>query len=169
MRFLAIIVLCVLAAVLYGIVHDQITARVCIEYFTVAHPRIIESRDPTLLGLVWGVVATWWVGLILGVLLAIAARAGSRPKRSVASLLCPIGCLLVVMGMGAGLAGALGWSLGEDFLSVADPYMAKRVPGESHRAFVLDAAAHLASYALAFIGGLFLIVRVWWSRRSLVS
>ena len=75
MAGLRIVLLAVAAAIAYGILHDQVTARVAIEYFTVAHPRIVESEDPTVLGLVWGVVATWWVGAILGTLLAVAARA----------------------------------------------------------------------------------------------
>ncbi|MFO0941023.1 MAG: hypothetical protein U0930_09660 [Pirellulales bacterium] len=36
--------------------HDQITARICIEYFTIGHPRIIPTDDPTILGIVWGIV-----------------------------------------------------------------------------------------------------------------
>ncbi|MBV8223051.1 MAG: hypothetical protein JO293_06785, partial [Candidatus Eremiobacteraeota bacterium] len=69
-------VLCIAAAVLYGELHDQITARVCVEYFTIGHPPLFPTDDPTLLGLGWGVVATWWVGLVLGAGLAVAARAG---------------------------------------------------------------------------------------------
>ncbi len=95
MPALAIVLMCVAAAVLYGIVHDQITARVCVEYFTIGHPPIFGTDDPTLLGIGWGIIATWWVGLILGILLAVIARAGSRPQRSVRSLLPPVACLLV--------------------------------------------------------------------------
>jgi hypothetical protein len=39
------------ATVLYGIMHDQITARIRIEYFTVDHPGIFGTDSPTLLGL----------------------------------------------------------------------------------------------------------------------
>ena len=35
MQSLGIVLMCVAAAVLYGIAHDQITARVCVEYFTI--------------------------------------------------------------------------------------------------------------------------------------
>jgi hypothetical protein len=58
MQSIAIIFLSVAAAIVYGIVHDQITARICIEYFTIGHPRLIDSDSPTVLGLFWGVVAT---------------------------------------------------------------------------------------------------------------
>ncbi|MBN9502293.1 MAG: hypothetical protein BGO01_13400 [Armatimonadetes bacterium 55-13] len=51
---LKIVGLCILAAVIYGIVHDQITARVYLPYFTVFHPHVIDSEDPTVVALVWG-------------------------------------------------------------------------------------------------------------------
>ena len=66
MQFMAIVVLCIVSSVVYGIVHDQITARICVEYFTIGHPPVFETDDPTLLGLGWGVIATWWVGAGLG-------------------------------------------------------------------------------------------------------
>ncbi len=65
MQSIAIIFLCVFSAVVYGILHDQITARICVEYFTIGHPPVFGTDDPTLLGLGWGVIATWWVGCSL--------------------------------------------------------------------------------------------------------
>jgi hypothetical protein len=47
---LKIILASVAAAIIYGIVHDQITARICIEYFTVFHPPVFLTQSPTLLG-----------------------------------------------------------------------------------------------------------------------
>ena len=66
MQSLVIVLMCVIAAVSYGIAHDQVTARVCVEYFTVGHPTMFDTDDPTRLGLGWGIIATWWVGLLLG-------------------------------------------------------------------------------------------------------
>src|SRR5438094_10668775 len=80
MEFLKIVGLGILAAVSYGIIHDQITARVCVEYFTIGHPPLIPSTSPTLLALASGVVATWPLGLPVGFSLASAARLGHRPK-----------------------------------------------------------------------------------------
>jgi hypothetical protein len=75
------IVLATLATtLLYGVAHDQITARISIEYFTVGHQRLFAHDSPTLHGLAWGVIATWWVGIALGAALALCARAGSRPR-----------------------------------------------------------------------------------------
>src|SRR5262249_32121548 len=49
-EYIKITALCVAATVLYGICHDQVTARVCVEYFTVGHPPVFGGlTDPTLL------------------------------------------------------------------------------------------------------------------------
>src|SRR5881275_3656828 len=76
-----ILILSVAAAIAYGIVHDQVTAHLCVEYFTIGHPPVFGTTSPVLLAVGWGIIATWWVGLLLGVVLAVAAQAGSRPRR----------------------------------------------------------------------------------------
>ena len=43
---LKIIAVFTLAAVAFGLVHDQITARVCMEYFTIAHVTIVPTQSP---------------------------------------------------------------------------------------------------------------------------
>lgn len=165
MQFLRIIALSVAAAIVYGVVHDQITVRVCLEYFTVGHPQIFHTTSPTLLALGWGIVATWWMGLILGLGLAIAARAGSRPKLDATSLLRPIAILLACMGAVALLAGLLAaWLATQGKLALWAP-LAFEVPPAAHRGFLADLAAHSASYLVAGVGGLILIFRVW-QRRS---
>src|ERR1700722_17689148 len=108
MESLAIVLLCIGAAVVYGVLHDQVTARICVEYFTIGHPPVFATDDPTLLGPGWGIIATWGVGLLLGIPLAMVARAGSRPKRSVGALVRPLACLLAVMAVSAAVAGCIG-------------------------------------------------------------
>ena len=166
MSSLAIIGMCILAAVVYGIVHDQITARVCVEYFTIGHPPIFGTDDPTLLGLGWGVIATWWVGAILGIGLAIAARAGSLPKRSLASLVRPVLMLMGIMAVCALVAGAAGYALARNDLIFLSEPLAYRVPVDRHARFLADGAAHLASYFVGFVGGIVLMNRVWRSRAN---
>jgi hypothetical protein len=46
---LKIILFCVAAAIAYGIQHAQITARVCVEYFTVFHPHVFATQSPARL------------------------------------------------------------------------------------------------------------------------
>jgi len=164
MQSLAIILLCILSAVVYGILHDQVTARVCVEYFTIGHPPIFNTTNPTLLGLGWGVVATWWVGLLLGAPLAMAARAGSRPKRDVFSLVRPIAILLTTCAVSAVAAGLVGGILaGQRMVVLVEP-LASGVPREKQLAFLADLWAHSASYLMGFLGGVVVIVRVWRSR-----
>lgn len=164
MQFLAILVLSVVAAVTYGIVHDQVTARICLEYFTIGHPPIFETTSPTLLGLGWGIVATWWVGLGLGLPLAVAARLGRLPKRDASSLVRPIVALLAVMAACALTAGVLGYLLGHAHLVVLVEPMASRVSPEKHARFLADLWAHICSYATGFVGGMVVIRGVWKSR-----
>ena len=73
MEAIKIAVMCIAAAIVYGIIHDQITARICVEYFTVFHPPIFHTQSPTLLGIGWGIVATWTRQEALGIL---AMRSG---------------------------------------------------------------------------------------------
>lgn len=162
--FLEVVALGLGAAVLYGIVHDQVTVRVCLEYFTVGHPPIFATRSPTLLALGWGIVATWWVGLPLGIGLAVAARAGRRPVRSPRSLLRPVGLLLAATGacsLVSGITGLLLASRGA--IRLWDP-MATLVPPERHARFLADLWAHSASYFVGGVGGVLLAGRVWVSR-----
>src|SRR5215471_12695203 len=129
---IAIIFLSVGAAIFYGIIHDQITARICVEYFTIGHPRLIDSDSPTILGLFWGVVATWWVGLPLGLGLAVAARAGRRPKLAAGQLVSPVvkllGCILAV----AALFGAIGFATSKTGIFHLIEPLASRVPADKH-------------------------------------
>jgi len=80
MQVLAIVALGVVGAVTYGILQDLVTAHVCLEYFSVFHGT--PEGGPVAQALHWGVVATWWVGLPLGWVLALAARVGPWPKRT---------------------------------------------------------------------------------------
>lgn len=164
MQAVIIVVGAVLAAIGYGIIHDQITVRVCLAYFTIGHPPVFGTTSPTLLGLGWGVIATWWVGVPLGVALAIAARAGSRPKLTVRSLIRPMGFLLVAMAvcaLAAGLAGALlAW---RGYIFLWEPLFSA-VPQSKHVGFLADAWAHSASYASGILGGCLLVIWTWRGR-----
>lgn len=164
MQIVPIFALCVASAVVYGILHDQITARVCIEYFTIGHPPVFPTESPTLLGLGWGIIATWWVGLLLGIPLALASRAGLRPKCDVRSLVRPVFTLLLVMGSCALLAGLLGFLLGSRGIVYLMEPMASRIPEDRQARFLADLWAHSASYLIGFVGGIVVIVRVWRSR-----
>lgn len=161
--------MCVLAAVCYGIVHDQVTARLCVEYFTIGHPPVFATDDPTWLGIGWGIIATWWVGLLLGLPLAVAARVGPYPKRSASSLLRPLSCLLALTAVCALIAGMVGWLLGSNGTLVLAGPIARAVPVHRHPVFIGTWFAHLASYLVGMVGGIVVIISVWQFRRKLAS
>ena len=160
MESLKIVGVCVLGAVLYGIVHDLVTANICVEYFSVFHPDIFHTDSPWLLALGWGVIATWWMGLFLGALIAVAFRNGSLPQLSWRDLTKPI--LFVFTGsymaaIGGGLIGryAVGripdWVL-DQVPRVADAHLSPA----KQAAFTCDLFAHNASYFASAIGALIL-------------
>lgn len=59
-----------LLSCLLGICLDLVTANVAVEYFSVHHPTVIESENPWVLAMIWGVGASWWFGAITGLVLA---------------------------------------------------------------------------------------------------
>lgn len=155
-----VVLLCVLAAVLYGILHDLVTAHICVEYFTVAHPVVVASKDPLVMAVVWGVLATWWVGLILGVGLSAAANLGTRPKTLPSELIPPIERLLMQMALLALVMGVAGSVLAH----LSDWPLPPGIDSGKREAFYFDAFAHLGSYLGGFLGGSLLILRTWIAR-----
>lgn len=158
MAFLRIVALSILAACVYGIAHDLVTAHVCVEYFTIGHEPVFGTQSPVLLALGWGVLATWWMGLLLGLLLATSARLGGWPKVGAGDLVRPIAVLLLVMGVLALLAGVVGWRFAAaDGVRLLEP-LASRVPADRHVAFLADLWAHTVSYGVGALGGFVLCV-----------
>ena len=160
-----IIAFCVAAAVIYGILHDMVTANVCVEYFTIAHPPVFPTENPFLLAFGWGVIATWWVGLPLGILLAAASQIGPNPiafldlrRRIVFVMLISAAAALVcgLVGLTLGLLGRFPLTLGWNSV----------IPPAGQARFAFDAWAHLASYGFGALGGLALIVITAFSRAS---
>lgn len=147
MPFLWIVLAATGIAVVYGVLHDLVTAHVCVEYFTKAHPPVFGTEDPALLALGWGVIATWWAGALAGLVLGLAARAGARPPvparavaRALAGAATVVGGFAALAGLGVGLATHGG------LLRVA-PAAEQLVEPARQARFMGVAAAHLASYA----------------------
>ncbi|MGB6483259.1 MAG: hypothetical protein WBE86_07205 [Candidatus Acidiferrales bacterium] len=163
---LKIILLTMAAAILYGVVHDQITIRVCPEYFTVAHPHIFRTSSLTLIALGWGVVATWWGGLAAGVAFALAARAGSPQKFTWRRFVRPGLVLLLVMGASATLAGFIGhWMASAGQISSVQAW-GLMLPAEKQPAFMADVFAHVFSYLAGGVGSVIIALAIAWQRFS---
>lgn len=168
MESLRIVTLCVAAAVAYGVVHDQVTIRLSLEYFTVLHPRLewlgAWAESPTVLGLAWGVIATWWVGLILGLAVAYVCRRGPEPRIAARDLVVPLALVLGGMGLGAATAGYVGRQLSLSGAVQLHPALASGIAPERLVGAVTALWAHSASYLLGTIGGLALAVHAWLER-----
>jgi len=154
MEMVKIVLLCIVSAVVYGILHDQVTARVCVEYFTIGHPPVFKTDSPTLLALGWGVIATWWVGLLLGIPAALVSRLGPWPKYDAARLTRPVCGLLVVTGCASLLAGFTGYFVANAGGAWLVEPLRSQVPASKHAVFLADLWAHLAAYGVGFLGGI---------------
>ena len=159
----------VVCAIIYGILHDQVTAHVAVEYFTVAHPLVFPTESPFWLAVGWGIIATWWVGLSLGLLLALIARVGPWPKQGFADLRKPILMLMAVSGISAILAGLLGFAL----TALSGPWTIgswdEVITPERQARFAFAAWAHSASYLVGALGGVLLAVRTLLKRQELAQ
>lgn len=163
---LKIVLLAIVGAIVYGIAHDQVTARVCVEYFTIGHPPVFGTTSPTLLGLGWGVIATWWVGLALGIPLAAAARRGEAPKLAARELVRPVAKLLASMAVLSLMAGLAGYFAARSNRVILVGPSASAVPREKHVPFIADLWAHLAAYGTGIVGGVVVCVSTWRRRRA---
>ena len=164
-----IILVFVGAAVAFGLVHDQITAHVCVEYFMIAHERIVSSESPIVLGLVWGVVATWWAGALAGILVAVAAREGSWPKLDWRCLSRPAAHLAFAMAAAALVSGVAGYVLTAHHLVGIVPSYADAIPPDKHARFMADVFAHAASYAIGLLGAVVIASWCIFTRRRMAG
>lgn len=156
-----IVLLGIVAAVSYGIIHDQITVRLCIEYFTVAHPPLFHTASPTLLAICWGTVATFWVGIALGALLALVSQSEGLPPVSITRLGRGIAILLAAMAVSASAAGFVGFELARHSVVSFPVALGHFVPRTHHDRFMAVWFAHNTSYLIGFAGGGVWIFRIW--------
>jgi hypothetical protein len=161
MQTAKILLLSICAATGYGIIHDQITVRMCLEYFSVAHPALFHTQSPSLIAFGWGVVATFWIGLTLGFLLARASQSEGLPPIPISKLAKLIFVLLGTMALAATLAGIVGFELSRHSLISIPSAWARVIPTSRDDRFMAVWFAHGASYLLGLVGGTFLILRIW--------
>jgi hypothetical protein len=161
---LEIILLSVLAACTYGVIHDQITARLCIEYFTVAHPPLFHTGSTTLLALCWGVAATAGIGAALGVVLALVSQSDGPTPYPISQLGWSLLVLLAIMAASAILAGVTGYQLSHGgFISIPSG-LSGILRAQQHDRFMAVWFAHGASYLVGLAGGALLCFNVWRAR-----
>lgn len=138
----------------------------CVEYFTIGHPLVFHTNSPTLLALGWGIIATWWAGLLLGIPAALVSRAGSWPKSDAAQLIRPIFGLLVLMAWASLVAGTTGYLLANaGGVWLVEP-LRSQVPESKQVAFLADLWAHTAAYGVGFLGGITVCGKVLLTRTA---
>src|SRR5436853_6553045 len=146
--FLKVVGLSIALAVAYGLIQDQITIRICPAYFLVFHPNPLEIHNITLLALFWGVAATWWMGLLLGIIFGATSSLGPIPPVSLGFVLrCLLGLLLFTAIC----------TIGSGFIALLTGF---RAPGMDHACSV-DFAAHNASYDSAALGAAVVAYFIW--------
>ncbi len=153
-----------LAAMTYGVIHDQITVRICLEYFTVAHPPLFHTASPARLAVYWGAAATAGIGLVFGSVLALVSQSAGQPPYPLGRLCRQILALLTVMGIAAVGAGATGMFLARRSVITMPAALAGVIPASRHDGFLAVWFAHLVSYLVGFAGSGVLIYRVWKER-----
>lgn len=165
MKFIKTILTTLVFAIAYGILHDLVTAHLCVEYFTIGHPKIIESESPILLALIWGVIATWWVALPMGIFIAGFNHFGSQPTLEFNVILKLILKLILIMFGVALLAGIIGYVLTELNVIYLVPRLADYIDVTKHSKFLAAGWAHTSSY-LSGIVGTIVICKIILKRRK---
>jgi hypothetical protein len=158
-REYAVLLTCVLAAIAYGVLNDQVTSTISWEYFY--YGKGLDEQlgphlppDPLRLHLaaaIVGIKATWSAGLIIGVVLLLANNPSkSLPRLRYASLLKQLPLILLITATFAVLGALTGhaglpahWN--EDFAEMI------RRNEMRPRNFMTAYGIHLGGY----IGGLF--------------
>lgn len=153
-RVVKFVLQCVLATCLLGLALDLVTANVAVEYFTVHHPKVVESESPWVMAFIWGIGASWWFGLIAGVILAWVnlRRHGSLDWSQILQMVTKacVGMWLFFMLVLSAVYGVGG-------LVPAD----KRGPSFEHdRRLMAVAVTHLTEYAAGGLVVIGLAIRV---------
>jgi hypothetical protein len=150
-----ILAMTTLSAIAYGIAMDCVTANICIEYFSTGfhydnlgsmapalNDFLFRARNPFLYAMTWGVIATWWVGLPLGVPLSLSSRSNVRaPKADWRGALPKVGV-------------ALGSTFIVAMLSGLETYLARADVDDLTRRYNADLSIHNAAYLWGTLFGL---------------
>lgn len=147
MNALKIVLGTTLSAICLGICMDLVTAHVAVEYFTVHHPKLVESKEPLVMAFVWGFVASWWFGAIAGILLA-TTHASLLGRVAVKRILSLVGKSCIILWLLAMLALGLSYLLFEGIVPMAD------------RRLMAVAVAHWTVYMFGGIAVLWVIVKL---------
>ncbi len=161
---LQIIALCIGAMIIYGMIQDQFSVRMSRKYFTIAHQPIPGLNDPTLLGITWGFLGSWWGGLFAGVAVALTATLGKNPPLKVRQLVLPVGMMLFGMVVGTLLCGFAGYYNGLICEITFRGDFGKAIPIDEQLRFFTVACAHIGTYTSSVVATIAVCVWAAWYR-----
>lgn len=160
-----IVALCIFASIVYGILHDQVTIRLCPEYFTkwAFHADVFSHPNLTVVALFWGFAATWWVGLLLGIPIAFVSTTRDAGWWTWRQLVKPLFVFITLLSFCA----AVGYFISMWTSFQVNPYALNYFPDSEAElsTFSRVLVTHNVSYIGGAIGGLVLVGFVW-KRRS---
>ena len=152
MQFLLILVLGAAGLLTYGLGYDHLAAN------------WIGARSPALLGLWWGLFATFFSST-----LAVVARWGDAPALPAGKLIRPIGILLVLMAVAAAIVGIDSHHAARiGALRAVSAWASQDPSGELPIGFLVCSAMYLASYVIGVIGAAYLFRWVVLQRREAI-
>lgn len=151
----------------YGILQDQVSARLCPEYFTVLHNPIPGLTDPTLLGIAWGFLGAAGGGVAMGYAAGLAATHGKAPPLTTRDLIRPMLLLMAAVGIVTTITGVSAHRHAEMFNIRLDPALDAVIPLDRQRAAFVVSCYHLAAYASAILGSVVMCVWIVVKRNTL--
>lgn len=161
--FSTTIFLSIIIGGIYGMLHDQVTATISPEYFTKF--KFPQFNIATIYSFRKGVAivgffATWWVGAIIGIVLALVALIFPDHKFMKAA----VAKALVLVFATTILAGILGYIYGTTILNKATTnwWIPDEVMDKS--SFITVGAIHNAGYIGSLLGLILAVVLMLWKR-----
>ncbi len=162
-RIVAMFLNACLMAAIYGALHNQISYTISPEYFTKFKFRqfgIAAELSPRVGAAIVGVLASWWMGVVIAAFLVPMGLVPGRGLTSVNRILKSFSIVLVVT-FGVGLFG-----LGLAFLTirqVGNVSVAYDAVADD-LAFNRAGALHNASYIGGVVGMIAAVIYLYWSR-----
>lgn len=171
-----IMLMATISAITYGIVHDLITTQINFDYFASdrthhgpvtrrSFPWVYRSNSRIAYAFLWGTIATWWVGLPLGGIWSMTARAGSsREKLGWRDLIKPTAVFLGGMLATSLVVGYVNYKPGRYNIPErrADLYNKDASWASSYN---MVAYMHNTSYTVGIWGGLAMAYYIYQKRK----
>ncbi len=150
----------IVIASIYGVLHDQVTYSISPEYYTkfkfiqfnladaFAAQHMTQPRSAVV---IVGILATWWMGLSIGIVVALFALFFKEPATMFPSAMQALGLVVAVAIISAAIGGLYG------HYQLAKTGVNWWLPGQlvDKPAFITVGAIHNASYIGGVVGLIF--------------